>query len=190
MTTIAVVRKGGFVSIAADTLTTYGNTKESAKYVQNSEKILKYKDNYIALTGWGATQLAVENLFAKTKRKLSFNNVQEIFQSGLVIHKELKDTYFLRPNDDDEPFETSRLDFLIANQYGIFSLTEHRYVQEFSKFYAYGSGRELALGAMYAIYDDKDKTSEDIVKIAVNAGAEFDENSALPLHCYTIKLKN
>lgn len=190
MTTIAVARKGDFVSIAADTLTTYGNTKESANYVQNSEKIIRYRDNYFALTGWGATQLAVENLLAKTKKKLSFNSVQEIFQSGLVIHKELKDNYFLRPDEDDDPLETSRLDFLIANQYGIFSLTGHRYVQEFSKFYAYGSGHEFAIGAMFAVYEDKDKSSEDIVKIGIKAGAEFDDGTALPMTCYTIKLKN
>lgn len=189
MTTIAVVKKDGFVSIAADTLTTYGSTKESANYVQNSEKIIKHKDTYLALTGWGATHLAIENFLSKTKKKLSFNSIQEIFQSGLLIHKELKENYFLRFEDDDEPFETSRLDFLIANQFGIFSLTEHRYVQEFSRFYAYGSGNEFALGAMYAIYNDHDKTAEDIVKIGISAGAEFDDGTSLPMNCYTIKLK-
>ncbi len=75
MTTIAVVKKDGFVSIAADTLTTYGSTKESANYVQNSEKIIKHKDTYLALTGWGATHLAIENFLSKTKKKLSFNSI-------------------------------------------------------------------------------------------------------------------
>lgn len=189
MTTIVVVKKDGYAAIAADTLTTYGSTKESAKYVQNSEKIIQYKQNYLSLTGWGATQLAIENFLANTKKKLSFDNVQNIFQSGLIIHEALKNRYFLRPDDDDDPVETSRSDILIANEHGIFSLTSHRYVQEFSKFYAYGSGNEFALGAMFSVYEDKDKSAEDIAQIGINAGAEFDDGTALPMNCYTIKLK-
>jgi ATP-dependent HslUV protease, peptidase subunit HslV len=190
MTTIVTVKKNGLVAIAADTLTSYGNTKETAKYILNSGKIFKYKENYLALAGWGATQLAVENFLANTKKKLSFNNVQEIFQSGLVIHEALKGNYFLRPDDEEsDPFETSHLNVLIANSYGIFSLTEHRYVQEFSKFYAYGSGADFALGAMFAIYDEENKTAEHIAKVGINAGAEFDDGTSLPMNCYTVKLK-
>jgi ATP-dependent HslUV protease, peptidase subunit HslV len=63
-------------------------------------------------------------------------------------------------------------------------------VQEYSRFYASGSGTEYALGAMFAIYDDEDKTAEDIAKIGVEAGAEFDDGTSLPMNCYTIKLRN
>ena len=189
MTTIVVVKKNGFAAIAADTLTRYGNTNESAKYVANSEKILKYNGSFLAMTGWGATQLAVEHFLKTTKEKLSFDNIEGIFLSGLLIHNVLKNDYFLRPDGDDEPFETSRLDMLIANPIGIFSLTEHRYVQEFTKFYAYGSGYEYALGAMFATYDDKSKSAKDIARIGINAGAEFNDGTALPMHCHTVKLK-
>ncbi len=108
------------------------------------------------------------------KRVILISRYLKIYNEIAKLHKKERfENYFLRFEDDDEPFETSRLDFLIANQFGIFSLTEHRYVQEFSRFYAYGSGNEFALGAMYAIYNDHDKTAEDIVKIGISAGAEF-----------------
>ena len=186
---MVAVKKNGFVSIAADTLTSFGNTKETAKYVTNSEKIFKYKENYIAMSGWGATQQAVEHFLLNTKQKLLFDSARSIYQSGIALHNALKNDYFLRPDGDDDPFETSRLSILIANSHGIFSLTEHRYVQDFERFYAYGSGNEFALGAMFAVFDDEDKKAEDIARIGINAGAEFDDGSALPMHCYTVKLK-
>ncbi len=51
MSTIVVVRKDGKAVIAADTLTTCGNTKESAEYVVNHEKIIAYKDNFLGISG-------------------------------------------------------------------------------------------------------------------------------------------
>ncbi|HTE16485.1 MAG TPA: hypothetical protein VK642_15545 [Burkholderiales bacterium] len=38
MTTIAVVRKDGYVAIAADTMTKWGTGKETAEYVVNNHK--------------------------------------------------------------------------------------------------------------------------------------------------------
>lgn len=189
MTTIAVVKKDGLAAIAADTLTRYGGTKETAKYIANHEKIYKYKQNYLAMTGWGATQQAVEDFLTTTKEKLSFDNTGAIFASGLLLHNALKNNYFLRAEDGDDPFETSRLDILIANAYGIFSLTEHRYVQDFSRFYAYGSGADFALGAMFTAYDDKAKSAEEIVHIGLHAAAEFDDGTSLPISSNTIKLE-
>lgn len=189
MTTIVVVKKNGFAAIAADTLTTFGSTKESAEYVVNNEKIIRYRENYLALTGWGSSQHALEDLLSRTKKKISFETVADIFRAGLLIHQELKDNYFLLPEDSDsDSFETSRSDILIANSDGIFALTEYRYVQEFSRFYAYGSGNEFALGAMFAVYGDEDKTAEEVALVGINAGAEFDDGTSLPANCYTVKL--
>jgi ATP-dependent protease HslVU (ClpYQ) peptidase subunit len=191
MTTIAAVKKNGYAAIAADTLTTFGNLKESADYIVNHRKIFKYGDNYIALSGWGVSQHALEDFLGATKKKISFDSVQEIFRAGLLIHRELKENYFLRPEDtDSDAFETSRSDILIINPSGVFALTAYRYVQEFSKFYSYGSGNEYALGAMFASYDDESKSAEDVARIGVSAGVEFDDGSGMPLDCYTVKLRD
>lgn len=188
MSTVAVVKKDGYVSIAADTLTTSGNMKESAEYVVNSRKILPYNEGYLGITGSASLGMAIGDFLAKQKTKISLATVSEIFRFGLLIHKELKENYFLLA-DDEEDFETFRGDILIANQNGIFGLSSYRFVQEYSKFYATGSGSEFAMGAMFAVYPNEGKTAEDIARIGVTAGIEFDDGSGSPITCYTLKLK-
>ncbi len=189
MSTIVVVKKNGLATIAADTLTTFGNTKESAEYIVNSEKIFKHNENLLGVTGSASLGIAVQDFLTRTKKKVSFENAADIFRFGLILHKELKETYYLRA-DDEEDFETFRGDILIANPNGIFGLSSYRYVQEFSKFYANGSGSVYALGALFAVYNDADKTGEEIARIGVAAGTEFDDASGLPITSYTFKLND
>lgn len=189
MSTIVVVKKDGFAAIAADTLTTFGNTKESAEYIVNSEKIFKYKENYLGVTGSASLAIAVEDFLKQTKKKVSFQSATDIFRFGLLLHKELKENYFLRA-DDEEDFETFRGDILILNSTGVFGLSSYRYVQEFTKFYANGSGSEYALGALYAVYNDPNKNCEELARLGVEAGTEFDDASGLPITSYIIKLND
>jgi len=60
-------------------------------------------------------------------------------------------------------------------------------VFEYSRYWSVGSGREFALGAMHALYA-RLRTAEAIAKVGVDAGAEFDKNSALPFTMFTVKL--
>jgi ATP-dependent protease HslVU (ClpYQ) peptidase subunit len=186
MSTIVVVKKKSKTVIAADTLTTYGNTKESAEYVVNHEKLFKYQDNFLGISGSASLGIAVEDFLSNSRKKISLKSVTEIFRFGLMLHKELKENYFLRA-DDDEDFETFRGDILIANPKGIFGLSSYRYVQEYTRFYASGSGSQYAIGAMFAIYDS-DKTAEEIAKLGVQAGVEFDDGSGLPITLHKINL--
>ena len=50
MTTVAVVRKGGQVAIAADSLVTFGDTKLSHGYETNT-KLFKVGDAYFGMAG-------------------------------------------------------------------------------------------------------------------------------------------
>lgn len=190
MTTTVVVRKNGFAAIAADTLGMWGNMKESSKHIANHEKILKFQDNYLAFTGSSAFKLVVENWLSKIKRKPKFDSVENIFDSWLSFHKTLKDNYFLRSEDEDsDEFETSRMNVLIANPSGIFAVGVLRTVTEYNTFTAYGSGCDYAIGAMQAVYNDENKTAEDIAKIGIEVASEFDDGTGLPMTCYTVKLK-
>ncbi|MDH3492806.1 MAG: hypothetical protein OEM82_04595, partial [Acidobacteriota bacterium] len=90
---------------------------------------------------------------------------------------------------ESDAFETSRANMLLANPSGIYALSEYRYVKELARFYAYGSGSDYALGAMFVAYNDKSKSAADIAKIGVRAGAEFDDSTGLPMNCFTVKLK-
>ena len=60
---------------------------------------------------------------------------------------------------------------------------------EFERFWAIGSGRRFALGAMHAVYD-KARTAREVAAAGVAAGCEFDTNSAAPLRLQTLKLKH
>ena len=55
---------------------------------------------------------------------------------------------------------------LIANAHGIYGVYSYREVFEFERFWAIGSGRSFALGAMYAGYD-KLKTAREIAELGV-----------------------
>ncbi len=182
MTTIAVVKKSGSIAIAADTLTKWGSGKESATYIANSGKILAIDDSFLAITGNATFKLIVKEYFHSRSERPDFSSVDAIFKEWNTLHSVLKEKYFLMPEEDKEDaVESSRMDVLIANPYGIFGVSGHRTVQEFSKFYAYGSGSDYALGSMFASYDLPGMDAETIAKKSVEAAAEFDDGTGEPL---------
>lgn len=190
MTTITVVKKGGIAAIAADTLTKWGAGKESAKYIANSEKITKIGSNYVAVTGNATFKLILRDYFLEQGNDCRLSNPVEIFQTWNRLHQALKEKYFLMPEEDKEDaLESTRMDVLIVNAHGIFGVSGHRTVQEFSRFYAYGSGSDYALGALWADYDRKGMSASRIARRAIEAAAEFDDGTGLPAQAFTVRLR-
>ena len=190
MTTIVVVRKNGMAAIAGDTLTKWGTGKESAKYIANNDKIVRAGDTWIGAAGGATFKIIMRDYFARPKVKPRFDTTLNIFKTWQTLHTVLKDEYFLvTGGDKDDTIESSRFDVLMANPHGIFGVGAHRTVQEYVKFYAIGSGTDLALGAMYASYDDPKLSAAQIAQRAVEAAAEFDDSTALPAIVQTVKLK-
>ena len=112
-----------------------------------------------------------------------------IFQTFLRLHPILKEKYYLKPDeDDDDPYESSQMTVLIANPYGLFAVYSLREVYEYQKYWAIGSGREYAIGAMHAAYADPKYSASHIAEIGVQAGCAFDVNSALPMNLYTLQV--
>ena len=64
-----------------------------------------------------------------------------------------------------------------------------REVFELERFWAIGSGRDFALGAMYALYGGKSKAAAAIAEAGVVAGAVFDTGTSLPIYLEQVKLK-
>ena len=187
MTTLVVVSKGNMAAIAADSLTTFGDTRLSDSFDASSDKMVRYGDNVIALCGSAAHQLVYENLLS-TAKDLNFNSKSEIFETFRKLHSILKDQHFLNPKEEDEDaYESTHITALIANPTGIYGIYSMREVFEFKRFWAAGSGREYALGAMNALYDQLDST-EAIARVGVEAGATFDKNSSLPLQVVTVAM--
>ncbi len=191
MSTVVVVKKAGRVVIAADTLTSFGDTKCRGKYIENKDKILVFKDNYIGLVGSAAHSNVFYSVINNYANLLSFKSREDIFESYIKLHPILKEKYFLTTQEGDESeqvYESSQINALIANRHGIFGVFSWREVYDYERFWAVGSGSSFALGAMYAAYDLLN-TPEEIAKVGVEAGAEFDNGSALPHSVYSVELK-
>lgn len=195
MSTIVVVKKAGKVCIAADSLTSFGDLRMGATYERIYDKIQKFNGSHFGIVGSAAHELVMSSVLkkealAENEINVDFTSRENIFESFRALHPILKDKYFLNSKDEDEdPYEATRIDGLIANEQGIFGIYSLREVSEFNRYWAIGSGSEFALGAMFAVFDQLD-SAEAIAKIGVEAGAEFNSSTAMPMTSYTIDLKD
>ena len=193
MTTLVVVKKAGQVAIAADTLVTFGDTSLPHRFESNS-KVFKVDTlhgiSYVGMAGTVAHFPALRKAMAALpKEDLKFGSRDEVYDTFLKLHPVLKETFFLQTKEDDnDPYESSQFTVVIANASGIFGLYSYREVFEFKEFWGIGSGRSFALGAMHAVWD-KAKTAREVAVAGMNAGCEFDKNSAGPIEVFTLKLK-
>ena len=109
MTTLVVVRKNNEVAIAADSLTTFGDTRLPAHFDRASDKIVQFRGTYIGLCGSAAHQLVFESLLAKHS-DLDFSNKRAIFETFRKLHPILKEQHFLNPKEeDDDPYESTQV---------------------------------------------------------------------------------
>lgn len=178
MTTIVVVKKKNQIAIVADTLVTFGETRLPGDYEANN-KIIRVGDSLVGLAGSTAHFEVLRRVLGNLEHP-RLHSRHEIFETFLNAHHELKEKYFLNPKEeDDDPYESSQITALIANPSGIYGVYSYREVFSFDRFWAIGSGRNFALGAMYATYGSK-RTATQIAQIGVNAGAEFDKSSSGP----------
>lgn len=192
MTTVVVVRRNGVACIAADSLTTFGEQKLPPQYDRHSDKIQSVGDGAISIVGSAAHAPVLDSVLQEQRVQLDLRDRMSMFESFRALHGELKEHYFLNPKEeesDKDPYESSRIDALVANPWGIFGVYALREVYEYGRFWAAGSGTDYALGAMYAAWDHVD-TAEEIARIGVSAGAEFDTGSSLPMTMRTFSLRD
>lgn len=187
MTTIVAVRKNGHAVIAADTLTTFGNTRLHATRDASHDKILQIGESYVGICGSAAHHLVLNNLLSKMP-DIRLDSKEAIFETFRKLHPALKEECFLNPKEDEEdPYESSQITALIANAHGIFGVYSMREVFEYTQFWAIGSGHEFALGAMHQCYSQY-ASAEEIARAGVDAGIAFDKNSDAPITLYRIDL--
>src|SRR5664279_2204207 len=183
MTTIVAVRKNGYATIAADTLTTFGNTRLHATQDASHDKILRIGDSYVGVCGSAAHHLVLSSLLAKTP-DVQLNSKAALFETFRKLHPILKEECFPNPKEDEEdPYESRQITALIANSSGIFAIYSMREVFEYTQYWAIGSGHEFALGAMHQAYARGDNAA-DIARAGVETGIAFDKNSDSPITLY------
>jgi ATP-dependent HslUV protease subunit HslV len=188
MTTCVVVRKDDQIAIAADSLVTFGDTRLPHGYETN-DKIVEVNGSYVSLSGTTAHFPVMKKLLTEMGDECKLGSREEVFDTFTRVHQILKDKYFLNvKEEEDDPYESSQITTLIANPHGIFGVYSYREVFSFDRFWAIGSGKYFALGAMYAAYD-QNLTAKDIAEIGVRAGAEFDKSSALPSRVISFPIK-
>ena len=187
MTTIVLVRKGDSAVIAADSLTTFGTTRLAPAYDRSPEKITRHGDSFIGVAGSAAHQLVLENLLERSD--MDFRGKAAIYESFRKLHPLLKDEHFLNPKEEeDDPYESSQMTVMLANPSGIFAVYSMREVFEFDRFWAIGSGRDFALGAMFVLYE-KAKSAAAVAQAGVIAGAEFDTGTSEPVALHEVTLR-
>lgn len=189
MSTIAAVRRDGIVSISCDTLTKQGSGRESGIHVVNHSKILSVNGSYIGLVGPTSTKLVLQHYFNSENKAPLLTTVEEIFETWRVLHEVLKEKYFLRPYaESEDSYESSRMDAIIINSAGLFFVSAYRSVQEFTRFYACGSGTEYALGAMDALFNSTTLSAGEISRLGVESAAEFDDGTGLPILSFHVEM--
>ena len=185
MTTIAVAKKGGRIALAADRLTTFGDTRLAAHYEANA-KIFRVRDTWIGIAGSSAHHQVIEQAFRKVENP-QFDGKAQIFDTMVRLHPLLKEHFFLNPKEeDDDPYESSQYVMLMANPGGIYGVYSYREVFAFERFWAIGSGRAFALGAMHASWS-RTRSGVDLARAGVAAGCEFDKSSGGPIVLHSVK---
>ncbi len=190
MTTIVVVKKNGQAVMAGDTLTTFGTTRLGSAHDAAPEKILKHNGTFFGIAGSAAHQMVLESILTNHEKAkdFSFNGRHEIYESFRKIHPILKEEAFLNTKEEeDDPYESSQLTAMLVNSSGIFGVYSMREIFEFDRFWAIGTGRDFALGAMFAVYNSR-MTAKQIAELGVKAGCEYDTATALPMNVATVKL--
>jgi len=188
VTTLTVVKKGDAVAIAADGLTTFGDTRLSRNYKGEHDKILDIAGSKIGICGSSAHHLVLLSAFSRLE-EVKLGSRMEVYESFRRLHPILKEHAFLNTKEDeDDPYESSQITALIANSSGIYGVYSYREVFEFDRFWGAGSGRNFALGAMHALYDSALSAAE-IAQAGVAAGIEFDTSSGPPIVVHEFKLE-
>lgn len=188
MSTIVVAQKNGRACIGADTMSCLGSVRQRAHHVQNKSKILRLDDTFIGLTGTSTSLVVMNSYFSNPERPRDFSSTDMIFETFRHAHHWMKAEYFMATSSDKgEEYETTQFYGLIANPHGIFALYSYRSAQQFHKFWAAGSGRDFALGAMQMAYDRYDDVV-DIVKAGLSASAEFDSATGAPFEIHACDL--
>jgi ATP-dependent HslUV protease, peptidase subunit HslV len=189
VSTVVVARKGGTVAIASDSLVTFGETRLPAGYEAN-HKLFRIGESIVGVVG-SVAHLPVlrEALTSLPRTELQLTSREGLFETFVKLHPKLKERFFLNTKEhESDPYESSQFSIVIANAHGIFGVESYREVFAFERFWAIGSGRRFALGAMHATWAQA-KTARQVAEAGIAAGCEFDTSSAGPTRLHTFRLK-
>ena len=181
MTTIVAVRKADQIVMGSDSLLTMGGTRMSHRY-EPTQKIHVLGHSCIGFAGsvahYPAVMRGLREIQDKEPEKFSLRSFDAVYDVFTRLHKKMKDELFLNPKKaPEDPYESSHFSLMIANGSGVYGVYGHREIMQYQCFWANGSGRPFALGAMHAVYEGA-LDAASIAKTGLSAGMEFDPSSA------------
>ena len=185
MTTICAVIKNNQITIGCDGQTNNGILK-LPKIEANRNKLITKDDAIIGISGWSVVNNLLAHAITDKSLTLDFNGNIDLLFPVIEFHKYVKENFFFQPNSSDT-FESLDCDFLIINKYGLFHIDAFRSVNKFKTFYAIGSGKEIALGALDILYDLQ-LTPEEMVKKAIETASNYDIYTGGDISIKTIEI--
>ncbi len=167
MSVIVAIRKENRVVMAADTLTSFGDSEHMPQENARTSKVGRIGDSLVGGAGW-AVYDDILNDFLATRPTPDVSSSRKIFTFFLTFWRALHDQYTF-VNDQaastSTPFGDLDSTFLIANAGGIFTVASDLGVTPLNQYYAIGSGGEYAIGVLYTLYN----RTENIAELATDA---------------------
>ncbi len=176
MSVIAAVRKGRRLIIAADSQDNFGDLRPPPDN-HSALKIRAIGDAWLGCSGWAVYDDLFGHYLQKRSTRAALNTREEIFEFFLKFWRVIRADYpFVNEqsrSEDKTPFADLDATFLIASPGGIFLVSSNMSVSSFAKYYAIGSGGDYALGALHALYDEKNDALE-LAERAIAAAKAYD----------------
>ena len=116
------------------------------------DKIVHYRAPTSACAAAPRTSSCSRACSRSTTTSTSRTRPRSSRRSASCIRSSRSSTSSIPKEEEDDPYESTQITALIANEHGIFGVYSMREVFEYTRFWAVGSGREFALGAMHALY--------------------------------------
>jgi ATP-dependent HslUV protease subunit HslV len=191
MSTVVGALIGQEVVIGSDSLLMQGETRLSAAYGHNP-KLFVVGDSCVGLTGTAAHYMPLILALRDMGDDCDLWGAEAIFRTFSKLHKKLKDEFFLNPKKQTEDaYEANHISAMVANGSGLFGVYAHREVLHFGSYWANGSGRAYALGAMHSRMHQADAppvNAPSLVRAALAAAIEFDRSTGGAMQLYQFEL--
>jgi len=187
MSVAAAVSKGGHVVLATDSQTDFGSERVPPENL-TAPKYLKVGDAYLAATGWALYSNILEDLLPG-RRTPPLDSEKNVFSFFNEFWRVLHDRYSFvkdQAGDSDSPFGSLDSHFLVVAPTGIYSVSSDLSVLRIERYFAIGSGAEVAMGAMHALYGG-DEDAEAIARRSVEAAVAHNIHCGLPVHLATVR---
>ena len=187
MSIVVAVRKNGRTVMAADSLTSFGDSQRIPSANSTTAKVQRVGGSLLGSTGWAIYDNILDSFLAtRPGPDLSFE--RPIFEFFLELWRALHERYTFvndQSQGKDSPFGDLDSSFLIGSPKGIYKVSHDLDVCRFEQYYAIGSGSEYALGAMYSLYD-QNLNADEIARRAVHTAMQFDVHCGGEVECLAL----